>query len=124
MVEEAERANRVKDEFLGTISHELRTPLNAILGYARMLRTGAMERDRQTRAVEIVELGDPDVPNLYKNGTTFFIHLPGSENKFLKSFNFNYQLISLECRCRLGVGWSPAGTHPDRNGHESFHRSR
>ena len=25
-------ANRLKDEFLGTLSHELRTPLNAILG--------------------------------------------------------------------------------------------
>lgn len=55
LARQVEHAARLKDEFLATLSHELRTPLNAILGYARMLRLGALAEDRRQHAVEIIE---------------------------------------------------------------------
>src|SRR2546426_5027903 len=52
---EAELANRAKDEFLATLSHELRTPPSAILIWARLLRSGRLEAEAKTRALEVIE---------------------------------------------------------------------
>ncbi len=45
----------MKDDFLATLSHELRTPLNAILGYARMLSSGALAKERNQQALQVIE---------------------------------------------------------------------
>jgi PAS domain S-box-containing protein len=53
--EQAEAANRIKDEFLAVLSHELRSPLNPILGWSKLLQTGKLDALSSQRALETIE---------------------------------------------------------------------
>jgi signal transduction histidine kinase len=55
-VESAERAQRIKDEFVSMVSHELRTPLTSIAGFAAMLSNGwkDLPQDEVDEFLEII----------------------------------------------------------------------
>jgi signal transduction histidine kinase len=53
-VEELERLNRLKDEFLSTVSHELRTPISNVRMAVHMLRQN-VDEDRRRRYFAILE---------------------------------------------------------------------
>ncbi|MBE9080328.1 PAS domain S-box protein [Romeria aff. gracilis LEGE 07310] len=53
--EQAEIANRVKDEFLAMLSHELRSPLNPILGWSKLLQTRSFTPEKTQQALATIE---------------------------------------------------------------------
>ncbi len=52
---EAEKVNRIKDEFLAVLSHELRSPLNPILGWSKLLQTRKYDPEKSQQALKTIE---------------------------------------------------------------------
>lgn len=52
--EEAQRANRLRDEFLAVVSHELRSPIASILLWEQVLRSPVLDADTVASALDAI----------------------------------------------------------------------
>ena len=59
LIEELQKSNRLKDDFLANLSHEIRTPLTGIVGWAEVLLDSHRDDAEARRALEAI-LGQAD----------------------------------------------------------------
>jgi len=67
LLEELERANRLKSEFVSTMSHELRTPLNVILGFSQMARDADVSGEERDDCLARIEVAGAELLGLIES---------------------------------------------------------
>jgi signal transduction histidine kinase len=82
LYEEMSRSNKIKDEFLNVMSHELRTPINVVMGYAQLLKDGALgdTNPQQAAAVDTIAARSKDLLDMI-NSLLFATSLEGNGTK-------------------------------------------
>ncbi len=120
LVEDLRRANRLKTEFVSTMSHELRTPLSAILGYAELMRAGAMGAltEDQAQALDRVLLNGAALLELID--TTLDVSRLEAGRATVAASHFALDSVVAELREELGarcppqvaLEWPPEGALP------------
>lgn len=89
-IQERERVEHYRREFLGNVSHELKTPIFAILGFAETLLDGALEDERVRRAfVKKVRRNATRLGNLAEDLASVARIEMGELSMVLKPFNLN-----------------------------------
>ena len=62
--QQAEESDRLKSAFLANMSHEIRTPMNGILGFAELLKTQHLEKEKQEEYINIIRESGKRMLNL------------------------------------------------------------
>lgn len=92
--EEAEAANKAKDDFLAVLSHELRTPLNAMLGWVRLLKTNPDSDEIFEKAVDAIERSAVTQTKFVEDLLDITRIINGTIRLTMRSFALN-QLVTL-----------------------------
>jgi len=87
--EQAEAANRSKDEFLGMVSHELRGPINSILLWLELLKSPDSEPDTIKTAIETLERSVKQQSKILND----LVELTRSLNGMIKLYTQSVNLI-------------------------------
>lgn len=93
--EKAEKAGKVKTEFISTVSHELRTPLNAIAGWLTILKSNNLNPETKTKAIETIDKNLRSQVNLVEDMIIF------SDASYLNNLNleevFSFNELLKDC---------------------------
>ncbi len=83
LYEEMCKSNKAKDEFLNIMSHELRTPINVVMGYAQLLKNGALgdANTQQAAAIDTIAARTKDLLDMI-NSLLYATSLEGNGAKF------------------------------------------
>lgn len=112
--ENAERAERMKSNFVANISHEIRTPLNAIVGFSELLKDS--DEEERTEYIKVINNNSDLLLNLVSD-VLDLSRLDGD------NFTLNIQLTNIQecCQHALGTirqrvvpGVSLTFTHPEK----------
>ncbi len=102
---DAEKANRVKSEFLASLSHEIRMPMSALLGMADSLWQGDLNQE-QRRTVQVMKQSSTVLLNLLNDITDFAkiesgdLSLSKTEFNCLKLIKESFQLLELDAKSK------------------------
>ena len=106
-VEEANRANEAKSEFLSRMSHDIRTPMNAIMGFTRVARNHLHEPDKILDCLDKINLSGSNLQQLI-NDVLDISRIESGE------FRIDSELVKLSELCKL-YEQNIRGTAEDKN---------